>query len=252
MPNATITITYGEAVENHVGNQQIGDRNDGGISYSKLKKIEKTLSNKGYNCQFTDLKNLLDSSKKKDADDAGILVVKDFIGTFFKNQSKSGQMFKDLIKLDWDKKALMKGRVVNKKARYNLCFADFAQKPDYAAGKGRVYDFKKLDDLQKIRTFIEKLLNVDLNAEGNYYYDVNQCYIGFHGDTERFVVAGVRFGAEFPLYYRWYQKSEPVTVPHKIKLEDGDLYIMSEKAVGTDWKKRNTLTLRHAAGFNIP
>jgi len=31
-------------------------------------------------------------------------------------------------------------------------------------------------------------------------------------------------------------------------LNDGDMYIMSDKAVGFDWKKRNTKTLRHAAG----
>ena len=31
-------------------------------------------------------------------------------------------------------------------------------------------------------------------------------------------------------------------------LNHGDLYVMSEKAVGTDWLLKNTLTLRHAAG----
>lgn len=34
----------------------------------------------------------------------------------------------------------------------------------------------------------------------------------------------------------------------EVILNNGDIYIMSEKAVGTDWKKKNTLTLRHAAG----
>ena len=58
-----------------------------------------------------------------------------------------GNILKDL---NWDKKAFMKGRVVNKLARYNLCFADFKQEPDYDEGKGRVYDFKDLKELQKI------------------------------------------------------------------------------------------------------
>jgi hypothetical protein len=31
-------------------------------------------------------------------------------------------------------------------------------------------------------------------------------------------------------------------------VDGGDVYVMSEKAVGTDWLKKNTLTLRHAAG----
>jgi len=33
-----------------------------------------------------------------------------------------------------------------------------------------------------------------------------------------------------------------------IELRGGDIYIMSEKAVGTDWKKKNVPTLRHSAG----
>ena len=28
------------------------------------------------------------------------------------------------------------------------------------------------------------------------------------------------------------------------------MYIMSEKAVGTDWKKKNIYTLRHSAGLD--
>jgi len=31
-------------------------------------------------------------------------------------------------------------------------------------------------------------------------------------------------------------------------LNHGDLYIMSEKTTGFDWKKRTLITLRHAAG----
>ena len=34
----------------------------------------------------------------------------------------------------------------------------------------------------------------------------------------------------------------------KIDLTNSDIYVMSEKAVGTDWKRRNIKTIRHAAG----
>jgi hypothetical protein len=34
----------------------------------------------------------------------------------------------------------------------------------------------------------------------------------------------------------------------ELPLEDGDMYVMSEKAVGTDWKSSSLLTLRHATG----
>lgn len=33
-----------------------------------------------------------------------------------------------------------------------------------------------------------------------------------------------------------------------IELNGGDIYIMSSKAVGCDWKSSSTVTLRHAAG----
>ena len=34
----------------------------------------------------------------------------------------------------------------------------------------------------------------------------------------------------------------------KFNLKSGDLYIMSNKATGFDWKIKNILTIRHAAG----
>ena len=85
-------------------------------------------------------------------------------------------------------------------------------------------------------------------CEGNYYYDVSKCGIGFHGDGERKRVVGLRLGASIPLHYQWFHKSRPVGERSIIMLNHGDLYVMSEKAVGTDWLLKNTLTLRHAAG----
>lgn len=51
-----------------------------------------------------------------------------------------------------------------------------------------------------------------------------------------------------PLYFQWYLNSKPVGMNLKIDLNSGDLYVMSEKTVGTDWKTKSIYTLRHAAG----
>ena len=75
-----------------------------------------------------------------------------------------------------------------------------------------------------------------------------KCGIGYHGDTERRLVVGARFGKPFPLAYRWYKNRQPVGDPISITLGHGDVYVMSAKAVGTDWKRSTILTLRHAAG----
>ena len=45
-----------------------------------------------------------------------------------------------------------------------------------------------------------------------------------------------------------YKNNERISDAIKITLNDGDIYIMSEKAVGFDWKKSSIPTLRHATG----
>jgi hypothetical protein len=51
-----------------------------------------------------------------------------------------------------------------------------------------------------------------------------------------------------PIFWQWYVRNQPVGSKMGLKLNGGDLYFMSEKAVGTDWKESSKLTLRHAAG----
>lgn len=242
---ATITITYGERVENHVGNQQIGDVAESGLSAKKLKEIKKKLEKDGYECKYIKLNDMLPDDS--DVEEAGILIVRNFIDTFFDDEIES-EIYDELVDLKWDKKALMKGIVKNKHARWNLCFANFSQKPDYENGKGRVYKFSDVKNLLKIKKFLEKLIKVKLNAEGNYYYDITKCYIGYHGDTERKIVIAIRFGDSFPMYFKWFKNSESVSDAKKITLNGGDLYIMSQKTSGFDWKKRSIYTLRHGAG----
>jgi hypothetical protein len=62
------------------------------------------------------------------------------------------------------------------------------------------------------------------------------------------LVIGLRFGESMNLCYQWYYQTKAVGKKYVIELHSGDLYIMSSKAVGNDWKKKNIYTLRHAAG----
>lgn len=146
----------------------------------------------------------------------------------------------------------VRGRVVNKHARWNLCYADTHQVADIAAGKGTILAFDEVPCLNQVRTVLPCILGEaakGLFAELNYYYDVKECGIGFHGDTERRLVVGVRIGATLPLHYQWYHQSKPIGPNIKLEINGDDFYVMGEKAVGTDWKTRKTPTLRHAAGY---
>jgi hypothetical protein len=57
-------------------------------------------------------------------------------------------------------------------------------------------------------------------------------------------------GLEHPIHYQWFKGGKPIGERGIINLFNGDLYVMSEKAVGTDWKKKKIATLRHATGSN--
>ena len=130
--------------------------------------------------------------------------------------------------------------------------ADYSQAADIINGKGTVVDFKHYAILNGLRHAIADKMGVpasDLVGELNHYPDLRKCGISFHGDAERRLVIGVRVGARMPLRFLWHKHGQPVGRHGYIDLNGGDVYIMSEKAVGRDtYKEESILTLRHAAG----
>lgn len=248
MKNQTFTITFGDQAENHVGMQKIGEKRDEGFSRKEMKSFSKYFKEKGYKVKLVHLNKFLDD---EEAVDAYVLRIRKGLKEFLPKDKKISDFAEEQLSLEKDSKALMYGRVVNKIARHNLCFSDKSQKPKYEEGKGTIVAF---DDLPLLKSVREKLPSVfgekakDLQAEGNYYYNIKKCGIGYHGDSERRVVIGVRLGEELPLCFQWHLGKEKLGEKFEMKLKNGDMYIMSEKAVGTDWKKRSIPTLRHAAG----
>lgn len=243
--NKCYTITYGDVAENHASMQKIGTLHESGYSIAKLEEVKAYLDSLGL---ITELINLNEAEIHAPFEQARVLVIRQGVHHIL-GVNSTAQLMEENDKLTMDKHALMRGRVVNKHARWNLCFADEDQEPDYETGKGRIVAWEHIPMMKRIREVISKWLNdVPLNAEANYYYDISKCGIGFHGDAERRKVVAVRMGASMPLYYQWYQESKPVGQPIEIMLNDGDMYIMSEKAVGFDWLKKKVATLRHATG----
>ena len=138
-------------------------------------------------------------------------------------------------------------KVFNKQARYNLCFAEEGQTQDLLTGQQTVISYSDVRLLKYFRNNLPTKLE-KLPCEANYYYDVTKCGIGFHGDDGSKNVIGVRLGASVPLHFQWFTSNKPVGERAKVLLNHGDMYIMSEKATGFDWKSSSKVTLRHAAG----
>jgi hypothetical protein len=255
MRNKVYTITYGDVAENHARMQKIGEEHANGYSLETMMRVYERLTKEGLTCEMYSMKEHIQEyldDATLETEDAYLLVIRKGVQYVLKADTSAPLVAEnDGLKDKFDKKALMKGKVQNKKARWNLCFADFDQEPDYESGKGTVIAWEHIPLMsmirEKIRTWTGE--NELLNGEANYYYDLasGNCGIGYHGDAERKKVFAVRMGS-MPIYYQWFHKSRPVGPRLKFDLYDGDMYIMSEKAVGKDWLSSSKVTLRHAAG----
>jgi len=242
------TITFGDVAENHARMQKIGTLHEHGYSVATLQALGEKLQRIGLTTEYVSLHTR--PGYEVPLPEAGVLIIRKGVQHIL--GSETTQLLQDEHEpLDVDKKAFMKGRVVNKHARWNLCFDDVDQEPDYETGKGRIVSYAHLPWTQRIRETIAMWTEDELlKGEANYYYDLSKCGIGYHGDGERRKVFAVRFGAseQAPLYYQWFQDSVPIGERIQLVLGDGDMYVMSEKAVGFDWLKKKIPTLRHATG----
>lgn len=244
----SISLTFGDQAENHAGMQKIGNAATSGLTKTELDTAAEKFTEAGYTVEMIALHTYINEP----VDEAYVLIIRNGIralcdGTFHTIEDLETEQFAAQV----DTKAFMRGRVVNKRARHNLCYADFAQDPDYENKKGRIVSFDQVPCLSVIRDALPFYFGPKtkkMPCEMNLYYNTNKCGIGFHGDTERRIVVCLRLGKQNPLHYQWFHKCKPVGERVQLQLNRGDVYAMSEKAVGFDWKRRSQYTLRHAAG----
>lgn len=240
----TFTITFGDQAENNIGMQVIGNYAKNGFTYADLQNAITYANNKNLQNELYCLNDLLDTKYKEGVEQAYVLIIRGFL-------KKPEYLYDELIKLPWDKQALFRGQVKNKIARWNLCFGDNYQEPNYQEGKGTIIAWDNLVFMKHIKNLLPTVLGdagKDLVAEGNYYYNSNTCGIGYHGDSERKKVFAVRVGDSMPISFAWYTRFNQISEKKIFNINSGDIYIMSDKTVGYDWKKSSKITLRHAAG----
>ena len=245
--NEAYTITFGDRAENEVGMEIIGTSSPKGLSVASLRAIAHKLPGSS----VIDLTTLLHGCGFQNIPEAAILVVRGGVSALLGPKADAA-ILAELRAMPKDKTSLYDGVVKNKLARHNSCLADFEQKPDIAHRKGTVVLFSDYPHTHCLRTELSKCMaSLPLVGELNHYFNASTCGIGWHGDAERKLVAGARFGPGangMPFKLQWFHNGMPVGKEARIELDAGDIYILSDKAVGNDWKSWSALTLRHAAG----
>jgi hypothetical protein len=251
--NKTITITYCDVAENHIGMQQYGLKSINGYTREDIYTSKINLEKVGCIIELINLaENMLN------IDPVYILIIKNGVNTIFNKileckNIAADKMFEEQDNLPTDKKALMRDRltglysVKNKLARHNLIFGYRSQSPDYENGKGTIINFNDVPFTNILRDQLEKYVPNSNNfvAEGNYYYKQNTG-ITYHCDLERKKVIGIRLGDSMPLCFQWYYNNQKIGERIKFELNHGDIYILQEEALGKNGF--NIPVLKHAAG----
>ena len=257
----TISLTFGDCGENHVGMEKVGAlvNKGSGFSIDDLSYYKSILEGIGCECIIYNLKDNLVGMDDEDLlaiEDAYVLVVKDGLKNILAiNKSTLNDLYSEMNSFEWDRKYFdtRRQKVLNKHARANVCFGTNSIEPDYENKKGRVVGYDSVHALKFVKESLSTMLGEkcdNLICEGNRYFDLKKCGIGYHGDAERRKVVAFRLGESMNLHFNWFQHSSSKGETLKLTLNNGDMYMMSEKAVGHDWKKtkEGIYTLRHSAG----
>ena len=267
----TVTLTFGDVAESHVGMQQIGEMADSGFDYENLLQAETFFKSQGCdvfivkindwlpkkvntgNVESDHIENLqLDKARNNKNFEAYLLVARNglkCLGTLPDN------LLSEVLMFNWDTKLFNKKqkKVQNKHARYNINFSDKHQDSNFEEGKGTTISWGEVPILHDVRKTLGKAFGKkahNLKCEGNLYYKKGSTGIGYHGDTERKKVIGVRLGGSMKIHFNWFYNSRPRGKNISLTLNNGDVYCMTEKTVGTDWMSspKHQYTLRHSAG----
>ena len=251
--NPTWSLTIGNGGENHTGMEFLGNLRKKGqgwdldrLLYAKevLENIfDKQVDLYNLNKECLEGVTIPEASKPKDAH---LMVVRGFL-----TDRVHKNMIKELGSYEWDRKYwdTRRQKVLNKLARANVCYGKEGRAANYAEGNGTIIGFDQSPLVGNLLQVVEILMrDKDLIVEGNQYDDVGKNGIGPHGDTERVCVACLRVGASMSIKYGMFWNCKVRGKPFEAVINGGDLYFMSEEAVGAEWKSRSKWIWRHCAG----
>jgi len=260
--NVRYAITFGETAILHIGGEEYGSGRRGkGFTVPELTKIAANINNGcgSVSAKVISISSVLPENLQCEETNAAVLVIRNGAHLIGGNNGFSADMLlAEQQSVEYDNKYFdtRRKKTLNKRARYNIVFSadkvgDVSHSEDYS--QCSVKSFGSLPYLSKFRDGLPKVLGEEnaseLEAEGNYYYE-EKSGIGFHGDSERKVVICLSLGKPSVLRYQWRlpNSSEHLFTPVDIQVGHGDVYVMSEKATGYDWRMRSKVRVVHAAG----
>jgi hypothetical protein len=183
-----------------------------------------------------DLNKILLQFDNRRTEIATILVIPNYI---------KNDLYQTLLSVDWDKKVLLRNKVVNRIGKYVISIHDEAQEPNYEQGQYRVLSYNELEDLKVVKNNVNKIVNQNnLLCKGDYNYNHEKLKLKYQGGKVNNMIC-IHLGDPIQLSYKWFFSNKAVSESTGFTLNHGDLYIMSEKATGHDYKLKKNPILKY-------
>lgn len=247
-------ITFGEVAILHIGGAEIGTgMRERGFLVAELCGVKAKVEAAGGRAELHLLSEALPPALRG-ANEAATLLIRDGASLFLGPGAAEELLQEQRARVAYDQKFWdrRRSRTLCKRARHNVVFGEQGAAASADFKQCTVKAFGEVPRLRAFRDALPQWLGEraqGLCAEGNHYFEAASG-IGFHGDSERKIVVCLCLGRSSTLRYHWRLpgSSEHTLPPRDLRLHHGDVYVMSEKATGFDWRHRASVRLVHGAG----
>lgn len=237
------------------GGAEFGEMRKQGFSVAELQSIADEVRSHGGEAELVMVSDALPMELREEHE-AATLVLRNGASKLLASETAADDLLVEHQGVRYDRK-FWDGRqrkTKNKQARFNVVFGPSAMSASESFEQPTVVAMPSLPYLDGVRCALPNILGekaTGLFAEGNHYYKKDSG-IGFHGDAERKIVVCLSLGGTSTLRYQWRQpgSSQPFGSPVDVEVRHGDIYVMSEKATGNDWKLRSKYRVVHGAGHS--
>lgn len=226
----------------------IGKPCEKGFNYTQLVQGSEWFKKKGCCTRLLDLTKL---TTQKCPESAYALVVKKGLQYLLPEGSEPNTLYHELAELSMDTRVVVKNQLIERTDRHRVCCGMSAQYPNFREDRGTVHPFSSVPIIDHIQETLPDVFGVrakDTVCETDYYFDTSKCCLPYHGNPERCKYIALCTGHGIQVHMGWFLGEKKIGTRIEIVLTHGDLLILSEKAIGSDWTRSDILTLRHAFG----
>lgn len=258
-PTSNYSITFGDCAEHRTGFGMLGNSLDKGFVLEDLQRASKLFDY----TEIYDLSSLIPDVYKSMVynKDAHFMYIKNGVEEILHDvKNAAWSLLQEQMSIPYDDQYYdpKKKRIFNMRARLNIVFDEERVQQNLSDENrpftGNVIPWTDVPNLHMLKTRLSRYFGAkasNLKAEGNEYH-TDKSGIGYHGDRERKIVIAVRLGIgkpPMPIVFQWFNGNIPIGDPFLKTIYHGDMYVMSDFAVGYNFPRG--VHLRHAAGHKF-